>query len=64
MINFLISRYNSSTIRLWAADVNDDKYTTGYLINIIDGWGGEENAQESLDGEVKVEAWLSCDVCL
>ena len=37
--------YNASIVRLWAPMKNTGS-TTGYIINVINGWGGENNVQQ------------------
>ena len=48
----LIFAYNSEFIRIWAP--SDPK---GHVVFVKDGWGGEENTQESNEAEVVVEVW-------
>jgi len=58
-----IFAFDNETIRVWVPDRNDDKYSDGYLISIIDGWGGEVNTQESLTANIRVRAWIECGLC-
>lgn len=35
-----------SQVRLWAPNKHSGSTTTGYIINIVNGWGGETNTQQ------------------
>lgn len=51
--------YNSENVRLWAPDKNANElgsHGDGAIIYVGDGWGGEMNAQSSMDAEVRVMA--------
>ena len=52
----VIFAYNQTQVRLWAPDKNNSN-TTGSIIHIADGWGGEINIQASHKAEVKVLVW-------
>lgn len=52
----LVFAYNQERVRLWAPDVNNNE-STGRIINVLDGWGGEIFAQGSNEAEVRVLAW-------
>ena len=55
--------YDRTRVRIWAPDRNDDKYTNGHIISIIDGWGGEVSVQQSQSASIKVLAWQNCYLC-
>lgn len=48
----LIFAYNSEIVRIWAPTS-----ANGHIVFVKDGWGGEENTQESDEAEVIVEVW-------
>lgn len=50
----IVFGYSNETIRLWAPDSSST--TGGSIINVADGWGGEENAQSSSSAMVRVVA--------
>ncbi len=53
----VIFAYNQTEVRIWAPDKSNNN-SQGSMINIVDGWGGEVNAQTaSHTAEVKVLAW-------
>jgi hypothetical protein len=52
----LVFAYNEERVRLWAPDRSNNE-STGRIINVLDGWGGEVFAQGSNDAEVRVLAW-------
>jgi len=41
----VIFGYNAAIVRLWAPMKNTGS-ATGYIINVINGWGGETNVQQ------------------
>ncbi len=53
----VIFAYDSTRVRIWAPDVNNGANTTGRMISVHDGWGGEANTQASQTAEVKVLVW-------
>ena len=55
--------YDRTRVRIWAPDRNDDKYTNGHIISIVDGWGGEVSVQQSQTASIKVLAWQNCNLC-
>ncbi len=52
----LIYAYNTSNVRLWAPDRNNDS-SGGRIISVWDGWGGEVNSQQSTSASVRVLCW-------
>jgi len=52
----VVFAYNQERVRLWAPDRSNNE-STGRIINVLDGWGGEIFAQGSNDAEVRVLAW-------
>jgi hypothetical protein len=52
----IIFAYNASKIRLWAPTINNNT-SSGYIINVTDGWGNENNNQYSHTADVRVLAW-------
>ena len=59
----VIFGYSDTAVRLWAPDRNNDKYSNGRIISIIDGWGGEINTQYSESASVRVLVWADCNLC-
>ncbi|MEM7373754.1 MAG: hypothetical protein AAF587_34345 [Bacteroidota bacterium] len=55
----LVFAYNQQMVRLWAPTINNnsDGATNGRIINVIDGWGNDINAQGSDNAEVRVIVW-------
>ncbi len=52
----VVFAYNTSLVRLWAPDRNNDN-SGGRMIYVADGWGGEVNAQNSQTAQVRVLCW-------
>ena len=40
----VVFAYNATVVRLWAPTVHNGT-ATGHIINVINGWGGEDNVQ-------------------
>lgn len=49
----LVFAYDNTSVRLWAPDANDG-FSTGRIIYVRDGWGGERNWQASVQAGVSV----------
>lgn len=58
----VVFAYDATSVRLWAPDVYQSKFTTGYIVSIPSGWG-TTNTQTTLDAQVKVLAWETCTSC-